>query len=71
MMELDFDAIRKAASHERGRRAFEGEKVPFVAEVAFRKAASADLQLLSIAAKLGGDLFETYEALGGRYKTSR
>jgi hypothetical protein len=72
-MELDFDAIRKAASHERGRRAFHGEpaEVPLTFKAACAKAASADRQLLSVAARLGGNLFETYEALGGRYKTSR
>jgi hypothetical protein len=74
MMEFDIEEIRKLAAHERGRRAFEGEpvEVPLQARAAFSKVASVeDPQLLSIAARLGGNMFEHYEALGGRYKTSR
>jgi hypothetical protein len=73
MMELDADDIRKAASLERGRRIFAGEPVtgngelPLQVELQFHKAASADPVLLNVARKLGGDLFATYEALGGRY----
>jgi len=74
MMEFDADAIRKLAVHERGRRAFEGEPagVSLQAHAALDKLASvADPHLLSIAARLGGNMYEHYEALGGRYKTSR
>ncbi len=74
MMEFDVDEIRKLAAHERGRRVFEGEPagVSLQAQAAFNKLASVeDLHLLSIAARLGGNMYEHYEALGGRYKTSR
>lgn len=72
-MELDVEEIRKAASLERGRRIFTGEPLsgtgepPLQVELQFRKAASADPVLLNVARRLGGDLFATYEALGGRY----
>jgi len=68
-MDLDVDHIRKVATLERGRRAFEGELIPtsVYLDVTLDKVASADPDLLMIAEWFGQDVLETYEALGGRY----
>jgi hypothetical protein len=66
---MDFDHIRKLAALDSGRRVFEAEPMapPARAEFVLKKAASADQELLSIAAWCGQDILKTYEALGGRY----
>lgn len=70
-MSVPVDMIRKQASLERGRRAFEsyGEgQVDIVGSVRLAKMAFADPELLSIASWCSvGDTFDMYEVLGGEF----
>jgi hypothetical protein len=67
---MNVELIRKVASRDNGQRyleeRFAEKQICPYAVINLQKAASADVELLKIAAWLEGDALENYELLGGQ-----